>query len=501
VGYESIGWDIHMTETVSTYRPAGTLNLSAALEPYRGPWNERLAAHLMRRAGFGGTPEQVAALGRQSMDRAVDSLVKFPSTTALPAAPGDMPSAGEVMDSVRSIAMAAGKDDDALKEARKQLAALYRRGYEKLGRWWLDRMIATPAPLQEKMTLMWHGHFASATGQKGITPSEGLAQNQLFRTYALGNVRELAHNIIKDPAMLKYLDNTRSRKEHPNENLARELMELFTLGIGNYTETDVREGARALTGYSVARGTGEFAFYDRYHDDGEKLFLGRRGSLNGDSVVDIIFDQPAASRWFSRKLLNFYVYNDPEPDLVGAVAALMVKNQYNLLPVMSTLLRSNVFYSDRAYRALVKSPAEFVVGTYQLLGAQQSSPAAVVAMARMGQVLFRPPSVKGWDGGATWLNSQTMLTRENFVSSVMTAEMTGGAAWMAQGGINAPATANHFVSTILQGDASAASVARVVSYLNGASDSAMGAFSGENYEERLRGAAYLTMAMPAYQLA
>jgi uncharacterized protein (DUF1800 family) len=490
-----------MNEAPATYRPSGNLALATALEPYRGAWNERLAAHLMRRAGFGGTPDQVAHLASLSMDRAVDSLVKFPSTSNLPDAPSDLPSASDVMEALRSVAMAAGKDEETLKAERKQLGMLYRKGYEQLGSWWVDRMIATPAPLQEKMTLMWHGHFASATGQKGITPAEGLAQNQLFRTYALGNICDLTHGIIKDPAMLKYLDNARSRKEHPNENLARELMELFTLGIGNYTEADVREGARALTGYSVIRGGGGFTFYERFHDDGQKTFLGKQGAFNGDQMVDIIFEQPAASRWFARKILNFFVYNDPEPDLVGAVAAMLVKNNFNTLPVMSTLLRSNVFYSERAYRALVKSPVEFVVGTYQLLGAGTVTREGLVAMARMGQILFRPPSVKGWDGGSTWLNSQTMLTRENFVGSVMTAQTTGGAAWMAQGGLNPTATAQRFVATVLQGDASAASIGRVVAYLNGASDSAMGAFSGENYEERLRGAAYLTMAMPAYQLA
>ena len=458
----------------SAYRPAGTLNPGSALEPYRGPWNQRLAAHLLRRAGFGGSPGQVAALAGMPMDRAVDSLVKFPSTGELPAAPSDLPSASDVMDALRAVIASAGKDEETQKAERKQLGQLYRRGYLKLGGWWLDRMIATPAPLQEKMTLLWHGHFATATGQKGISPAEGLTQNQLFRTSALGNVRDLTHSVIKDPAMLKYLDNARSRKEHPNENLARELMELFTLGIGNYSESDVREGARALTGYSIVRGGGTFAFYERYHDDGTKLILGQRGNFDGDQFVDIIFAQPAASRWFARKILNFFVYNDPEPELVGAVAGLLVKNGYNLLPVMSTLLRSNVFYSDRAYRALVKSPAEFVVGTYQLLGVKTSTPEAIAAMNRMGQVLFRPPSVKGWDGGSTWLNSQTMLTRENFVGSVMTAQTTGGADWMAQGGLSASATAAHFASTILQGDASAASIARVVSYLNGETDSAHG---------------------------
>src|SRR5579871_5655491 len=232
--------------------------------------------------------------------------------------------------------------------------------------------------------------------------------------------------------MLYYLDNARNDRDHPNENFARELMELYTLGIGNYTEQDVRESARAFTGWRVRRATGQFFEVPRLHDDGSKTFLGRTGNFDGGDIIDIIFDQPAASRWFSRKLLDNFVYNDPEPELVEATAALLRKYKFQSAPVMSTLLRSNVFYSNRTYRALVKSPIEFVVGSYKLYGIKDMSMLTLGVLNRLGQVPFRPPSVKGWDGGTAWLNSQALLTRENFATALVHLPEAG--AWLTQGG-------------------------------------------------------------------
>ena len=209
--------------------------------------------------------------------------------------------------------------------------------------WWLERMIATTAPLQEKMTLFWHGHFTSEILNKGVSPPDILAQNQLFRRYALGNVRDLTQAVARDPAMLKYLDNARSARAHPNENFARELMELFTLGIGNYTEADIRESARAFTGWTLRRG--QFTEDARMHDNGTKTFLGHTGNFDGGDIVDIIFGQPAAPRWFARKLLNFYVYNDPEPQLVDATADLAddeVRRSCNEWRVSCSLARANL---------------------------------------------------------------------------------------------------------------------------------------------------------------
>ncbi len=495
------------TTAPAPYRPAGALDASTALLPYDGPWNRKLAAHLLRRAGFGGSPADIDRLAAQPVGAAVDSLIRFPDTGRLAGGPDLVPPPppGQLR---RMRAMLGG---DATPEQIKQLqmaqGKVRRQNLIALQTWWLERMIATPAPLQEKMALFWHGHFTSAVNQKGISGQEMLMQNQLFREYALGNVRDLTLHVSQDPAMLRYLDNNVNVKAHPNENYARELMELFTLGIGNYTEQDIRESARAFTGWTFRRnpdGTGEFFDNARQHDDGAKTFLGRTGNFNGADVVRIIFEQPAAPRWFATKLLSFFVYMDPEPALVDQVANLLVRSNYELRPVMATLLRSNVFFSDRAYRALVKSPVEFVVGTHQLFGVPQVTPPELATLRAMGQVLFYPPNVKGWDGGAAWVNSATILTRENFANAlVRNPKATANADWIAPVfRANDPrAVAKTLTDTMLQGDVSPAASAQLVAYLGGSGQAALAQLSPENVDERVRGAAYLTMAMPAYQLA
>ncbi|HEY4439130.1 MAG TPA: DUF1800 domain-containing protein [Candidatus Elarobacter sp.] len=468
-----------------------------------------MAAHLLRRAGFGGSPADVERLASMSPSDAVASLIRFPDTSSLPAAPPLETPPSRPLGIFRNAApgMAA---DDATVSARKafQMANNQnrRRNLIAMQTWWLERMIATPAPLQEKMALFWHGHFTSSP-EKGTTAQELFAQNRLFREYALGNVKQLTLHVSQDPAMLRYLDNNVNVKAHPNENYARELMELFTLGIGNYTEQDIRESARAFTGWTFRRepdGSGSFFDNRGQHDDGTKTFLGRSGTFTGTDVVDIIFGQPACARFFATKLLAFFVYNDPEPQLVDQVAALLRKNGYELQPVMATLLRSNVFFSDRAYRALVKSPVDFVVGTHQLFGVPKVVPQELAALRAMGQVLFYPPNVKGWDGGSAWLNSQTLLTRENFANAVAQnpATMTT-ATWIAPTlkTMDPRQIAFQLTDTMLQGDVSSAATAQLVSYLGGAGQVALSQLSYENVDERVRSAAYLTMAMPAYQLA
>jgi uncharacterized protein (DUF1800 family) len=494
------------TPSPASYRPPGALDLATALEPYAGPWNVRQAAHLYRRAGFGGSPDDIARAAGAGMRAAVDGLLRPPPAAAQPAEP-QLVSERLSLDE-RQMLMAGAKADVPGKNAvpdvtiqmvRRKIAGAHRANTIALQRWWLDRMIVSPAQLHEKMTLYWHGHFTTAY-QKGIPAAALLNQNNLFRTNALGNVRELTLRVSQDPAMLRYLDNSQNFKAHPNENYARELMELFTLGIGNYSETDVRESARAFTGWGFDR---DYAFRDfpGRHDGGTKTFLGRIGNFTGKDIVEIIFTQPAAARWFAKSLLNFFVYNDPEPQLVDAVAVLLRRNDYNLEPVLATLLRSNVFYSDRAYRALVKSPVQFVVGSYQLYGIRASDLVALGALRRMGQVLFYPPNVKGWDGGAAWLNSQTLLTRENFASSLQ--RRMGDAPWLQQAvhSMNPAIVTRTLAATILENDVSSASTARLTAYLDGSSVTERAGLSVENADERIRGAAYLTMAMPAYQLA
>ena len=488
------------TDVAGIARPAGRLDLQTALEPYAGPWNERLAAHLLRRAGFGGTAAEVQRLASMPMHAAVDSMVNFAPTGALPAPPELYDPREILRQNFMGTLRALMGDDTQRREIFKEIRKGERDSVIGLQQWWLERMLNTPAPLQEKMALYFHGHFTTATIQKGVTPQMTLDQNQLFRDNALGNLRDLTWKVSIDPAMLIYLDNAKNDAQHPNENYARELMELFTLGVDHYTEQDVRESARAWTGWIVPRRTGEARFVASRHDNGSKTFLGETGNFSGRDIVDVIYRQPACAAFWANSLLNFFVYNNPEPQLIEAVANAIRKYDYNLHPVMSTLLRSNVFYSGRAYRALVKSPVEFVVGTYKSFGLGQIDRSAQRALVQMGQILFYPPNVAGWPGGANWLTSQTMIARENFAAGLMNSPLMEQGSWIEQVPMKAGAAASQLVRTILNDDASPSALSQLSDYLNGTGTSALGMFSGENYQERVRGAAYLTMAMPAYQL-
>lgn len=475
-------------------RPAGHLELAGALAPYRGAWDTRRAAHLLRRAGFGGTSESVARIASMRAHDAVESLIHPPDTSALPG-PDD------VLDPRAELAELRRSDEMSRREALKSLRKDARRSIISMQTWWLNRMLASPAPLQEKMALYFHGHFTSAAIQKGAWPSYMWRQNQLFRTNAFGNLRDLTLAVSKDPAMLLYLDNARSNKAHPNENYARELMELFTLGHGNYTEEDIRQSARAFTGWTIDRRTGEFTFARGIHDEGTKTFLGLSGNLDGTDIVDRIYRQPACARFWAQSLLGFFVYSDAEPELVDALAMVIRKNDFNLAPVLSTLLQSNVFYSERAYRSLVKSPVEFVVGTYNALGISNVDASVLRPLAQMGQVLFEPPNVAGWPGGTNWITSQSIIARHNFVAALVNSPMVAQSSWLDRMPMSTDAASRTLLSTILQNDAPDQARTQLVSYLDGTGTAALKMFSGENFQERVRGAAYLTMTMPTYQLS
>ncbi|HTX58435.1 MAG TPA: DUF1800 domain-containing protein [Verrucomicrobiae bacterium] len=477
-------------------RPAGALDPDP-LAPYRGALDERSAAHLLRRAGFGGTPDDVRRYAAMSVGDAVESLVRFPSETV---APPDVYDPTPVLAQYGPAGLRALSRHDRF-EVLHTTQIESEKSVRAITLWWLDRMIAGPAPLQERMTLAYHGHFTTAAIGKYVSAKNVFDQNQLFRSYALGNLRELTRAVSKDPAMLLYLDNGVNTAAHPNENYARELMELFTLGVDHYTEDDVRESARAWTGWRYDRFSGEVRFVPRFHDDGVKTFLGRTGNLDGDDVVDTIFAQPQCARFFAAWLLNAFVYNDPESALVDGVAAMLRKHDYELAPVVSAILRSNVFYSPRAYRALVKSPVEFVVGAYRTLGLPEAEPRTVLALRTMGQWLFYPPNVAGWAGGGNWLTSDTMIARQNFLSGIVNSRNVERSAWLGSLPMQPQSASRALASGILQDDASPATLAQIGAFLEGAGSSALGALSPENFAERASGAAYLALASPAFQLS
>jgi uncharacterized protein (DUF1800 family) len=349
-------------------------------------------SHLLRRAGFGATPAEIdryAALGTRA---ATQSLLDFSKVSNAP--------------------LEAKLPTIDFSSARPAAGVAAMQG------WWLQRMAETARPLEEKMTLFWHGLLTSGLDKSG--PPQMFAQNQLYRKMALGNFVDLLKAVSKDPAMMVYLDTETNRKGKPNENYARELMELFTTGIGHYTEDDVRESARSFTGWTLRgarqpRLATDSLFVPRLHDDGEKTFLGKTGNFRGDDIVEMLVPLRATAERLSTKLFTFFAYPSPEPEIVQHLADTFQKSRYNVGAVVREIFAMDAFYSPKAYRSLVKSPAELAAQTLKATGADQRTyTLAAAAMAAMGQVLFYPPNVAGWPGGNSWINSSTLLARINF---------------------------------------------------------------------------------------
>lgn len=306
-------------------------------------------------------------------------------------------------------------------ERKAELATMFRRGVE-LREWWLGEMLTTPWPLTETMTLFWHNHFVSSQ-QKVRHPQLMYRQNVLLRRHALGNFGELLHAIARDPAMVIYLDSASNRKGQPNENFAREVMELFALGEGHYAERDIKEAARAFTGWSIDPGTGEFVFRRAWHDEGVKTVLGVTGNLDGDAVLDILLARPETAEFIVAKLWREFVSPQPDPAEVRRIARVFREARYDVKAALGALLTSDAFYAEQNRGTLVKSPVDLIVGTLRQFNftTGELTPFAFAAI-RLGQNLFAPPNVKGWAGGEAWINSTTLLARKALLERLFRGE-------------------------------------------------------------------------------
>ncbi|MBX7247213.1 MAG: DUF1800 domain-containing protein [Candidatus Sumerlaeaceae bacterium] len=375
-------------------------------------WTEAHGRHLLNRAGFGVPNSRAQELAKLKPADAVAVMVDYDRIPDNMATPSWLP---KEVDFGQMRQMTQGLTEDERRQLRQMKDKEFRDAVSKLQVWWIDRMCHSQRPLEEKMTLFWHGHFA-CSAEKVKEPGANYKLNQILRTNATGNFRKLVTDVGKSPAMLRYLDNMQNTKEHPNENWARELMELFTLGIGHYSEDDIKNSARAFTGWSQRNG--EFFYNVRRHDEGQKTFLGQTGNFDGYKVIEIIMQQPACADFICRKLWTFFAYENPEPEIVTALADTFRKGNYELKPVLRQMFSSRAFYSDKAMFSQVKSPAQLVVNLIVQLDAQigERPPIAQLAMRAMGQSLFYPPNVKGWDGGKAWINTNTLLVRCNFAN-------------------------------------------------------------------------------------
>jgi uncharacterized protein (DUF1800 family) len=296
--------------------------------------------------------------------------------------------------------------------------------YEELRAWWVREMATTPSPLTERMTLFWHNHFTS--GQDKVAYPQVMAQqNMLLRRDALGNFRELLHDVAKDPAMLQYLDGAGSRKGKPNENFAREVMELFTLGEGHYSQQDVSQAARAYTGWCLNPDTQAYMWRADLHDDGVKTVLGQSGPFDGEQVLDILLEQPETATFITTKLWREFVSDTPDPASIEPIAARFRASHYDVKVALHDLFLSDAFWDESRRGILVKSPAEFVIDTVRTFDINYDSTAPFASeMRTLGENLFYPPNVKGWPGGTTWINSSTLLARMQFVEQLFRATET-----------------------------------------------------------------------------
>jgi len=376
-------------------------------------WSREHAAHLLRRAGFGGTPEEIDRFTRLGRRGAVYALVyyerqsaRFQPPTVLPYQPPPFKDVQEPTQEQREAYVRMRRQNEAA-----QLA--------NVSEWWIRRMIGTPRPLEEKLVLFWHGHLTS--GIREVQNARFMFdQNNLFRRFASGNYRELLLRVAADPAMLRYLNNASNVARQPNENFARELLELFTLGEGHYSERDVKEVARAFTGWSIDPRTGAFTYNPRDHDDGVKILFGRYGRFQGTEVIDIILEQPQAARFMADKVWRWLAGTAPGEPLLAAMAAELRRSRFEVKPLIENILLSDAFYAPEVRWAMVKSPVDLVVGTCRLLEIDLYNAAEMTrALKMMGQQLFQPPNVKGWDGGVAWINTATLFERYNFAAGLI----------------------------------------------------------------------------------
>ncbi len=370
-----------------------------------------LMAHLMRRAGFGASRDELEQRVAQGYEAAVEDLLH----------PGD----------------ANTMPDDVIRRYHSEMGEM--RELNSAGAYWMYRMVTTDNQLEEKLALFWHGLFA--TGYSKLNQASALTnQIRTFRNHALGSFRTMLVELSKDPAMIIWLDNHDNHKDDINENYGRELLELFSMGIGNYTEDDVKECARAFTGWTLgnaeymstrasrdsiwpySRINWHFNYREHDHDDGEKTFLGHTGNFNGDDIIDIIVQQEATARFISTRLFQFFAADEVDEAgevVIEEMVRSYFQSDFEIRSVLRTLFNSDYFKSEEARFARVKGPVELVVGAVRMAGTYQQPTFGADQLARqsmyMGQGIFQPPSVEGWHEGAEWIDSGALVERVNFV--------------------------------------------------------------------------------------
>ncbi len=457
---------------------AGTATATAA-QPFPDDRRVRVQ-HLLRRAGFAPSDSEV----RQALQLGDDELVDGLLNPERAPDPGPQPPG----------------------------ASASLKPYELVA-WWLGRMAATARPSLEKTTLFWHGWHTSGFDKLGARGTPLLyGQNAYQRENAYGRFGDILKGISRQPAMMIYLDTVTNVKAHANENFARELMELFSMGVGNYTEEDVRQGARAFTGYSLVRQTGRFVFRAGLHDHGTKTYLGQVGDFSGDDIIDIILKQPATAHFAARKAWSFFAHPNPDDATLAPVVKAFTDTGGDMREVLRAVFAHPAFYSGPAYRALVKSPVEYGIGAVRQLGLKPQGVALARWAQAMGQVPFYPPNVAGWPGGGAWTGSGAFLGRLNGVEA-MVFGLRGGGSGTTNVDLepfleaNQVSTAGQLVdrlaSLLVDGQLAAGERSAIVDYVSGGQGDAtrLDSVDRATRAARVGGTVYLLMASPEYHLA
>lgn len=469
----------------------------------RTQWDYAKARHLLFRAGFGGTPEEVQRLVDMGPYKAVDFLVEYhlqpPPNIELDVQPWERTLAYETRLHAKARQELGGQRNG------KQFGQL-----APLRQWWLRRMVESPRPLEEKLALFWHDHFA-ASWLEVLDIYLMYQQNQLLRRYA-DKYDALLHGIVQDPAMIRYLTNDRNTKNNNNENLGREVLELFSMGEENsanhkkdgYTEKDVRDGmTRALTGFSYDRPTGQFRFYSSRHDTGTKTFLGRKGDFGPHEALDIVLQHPATARYITKKLYEFFVHFDPDPQVIDRLAHVLRENSYEIRPMLKNLFLSEEFYSSKALANHIKGPAELMVSTIKLLKLEKVNYQNLDSVCiNMRQAFFDPPNVAGWPEGRAWVNAHLVLVRYNAVTNLVQQPNVDLVGLLDGRTLNSPAeVVDHFTQRCLLTNLSEEKRQALIDFLSPLPPSSAWATQRDQVNAKLRALLATLLSMPEYQVS
>ena len=375
--------------------------------------NQQKNKHLLWRAAFGPMAENVNELEHISQKELYSVLTKTSSKK-----PVEINVASSAFDGLIKGMQDLRKMQQLTREQKQQLRRQSANDLKNLNLTWLSEMINSEAQLREKMSLFWHGHFACRI--INIYYQQQLLN--VIRQNALGNFGDLLREVSKSPAMLSFLNNQQNNKKHPNENFAREVMELFTMGRGNYTENDVKEGARAFTGWGFNR-NGEFIERPFLHDTGTKTFLGKTGNFDGDDIIDILLEQKATATFITQKIYKYFVNEEVDKNKIDSLAAGFYQSNYNLQKLMENIFKSEWFYEEKNIGTRIKSPVELLVGIRRLIPMELERPEAQLLIERtLGQILFYPPNVAGWPGGKSWIDSSALMFRMRIPQILSNAE-------------------------------------------------------------------------------